>query len=32
MGEAGAREARERFGYPRFRADLLRALDLELPG
>lgn len=27
-GEAGAREARERFGYPRFRDDLLRALEL----
>jgi phosphatidylinositol alpha-1,6-mannosyltransferase len=29
MGETGARRARERFGYGRFRADLLRALDLE---
>ncbi len=29
MGEAGARQARERFGYARFRADLLRALELE---
>jgi phosphatidylinositol alpha-1,6-mannosyltransferase len=32
MGEAGARQARERFGYARFRADLLRALDLEPSG
>jgi phosphatidylinositol alpha-1,6-mannosyltransferase len=31
MGEAGARRAREHFGYARFRADLLRALDLERP-
>jgi phosphatidylinositol alpha-1,6-mannosyltransferase len=31
MGEAAARQARERFGYARFRADLLRALDLEPP-
>ncbi len=28
MGEVGARRARERFGYPRFRADLIGALDL----
>jgi phosphatidylinositol alpha-1,6-mannosyltransferase len=28
MGEAGARAARERFGYARFRDDLLRALEL----
>jgi phosphatidylinositol alpha-1,6-mannosyltransferase len=31
LGEAGRREARERFGFPRFRADLLRALELA-PG
>jgi phosphatidylinositol alpha-1,6-mannosyltransferase len=29
MGEAGRRRARERFGYPRFRADLLAALELR---
>ena len=28
MGEAGLRRARERFSYPRFRADLLAALEL----
>ena len=28
MGDAGQREARERFGYPRFRDDVLRALDV----
>jgi phosphatidylinositol alpha-1,6-mannosyltransferase len=28
MGEAGRRRARERFGFDRFRNDLLRALDL----
>jgi phosphatidylinositol alpha-1,6-mannosyltransferase len=28
MGEAGRRRARERFTYPRFRADLLAALEL----
>jgi len=28
MGEAGRKRARERFGYERFRADLLAALDL----
>ena len=27
-GEEGMRQARERFGYERFRRDLLRALDL----
>jgi phosphatidylinositol alpha-1,6-mannosyltransferase len=29
MGEAGRRRARERFGFDRFRADLLAALDLR---
>ncbi len=28
MGEAGRQDARSRFGYPRFRRDLLAALDL----
>jgi glycosyltransferase involved in cell wall biosynthesis len=28
MGERGRQVARERFGYPRFRADLVRALEL----
>jgi phosphatidylinositol alpha-1,6-mannosyltransferase len=28
LGEAGMREARERFGFPRFQEDLLRALEL----
>lgn len=28
LGEAGARRAREVFAYPRFRSDLLRALEL----
>jgi hypothetical protein len=28
MGEAGRRRAREHFTYPRFRADLLGALEL----
>jgi phosphatidylinositol alpha-1,6-mannosyltransferase len=28
MGEAGRRHARDRFGYDRFRSDLLAALDL----
>lgn len=29
MGEAGRRRAREHFGYPRFRRELLAALELE---
>ena len=29
MGEAGRRRARERFGYPRFRDDLLSALGIS---
>ena len=29
MGEAGRRRAREHFGYSRFRADLLAALELD---
>lgn len=29
MGEAGRRRAREHFGYSRFRADLLTALELD---
>lgn len=29
MGEAGARDARERFGYARFREDLYRALEIS---
>ena len=32
MGEAGARDARKRFGYVRFRDDLLAALDIPAPG
>jgi phosphatidylinositol alpha-1,6-mannosyltransferase len=31
MGEAGQKRARARFGYERFRADLLAALDLADP-
>ena len=32
LGEAARRRAREHFGYERFRDDLLRALELRLPG
>jgi phosphatidylinositol alpha-1,6-mannosyltransferase len=32
MGAAGACDARERFVYERFRADLLSALEIEPPG
>lgn len=29
LGQAGRRDARQRFGFPRFRSDLLRALELD---